>query len=590
MVKLAEEEGRLSDLDVPELLSALERLANEKDIPMAEALGTFEEALSETLQRYFADKDKKEMTILVHVDDQTNRIDIFRGWEVVPDEWAENEVAGDEAATESDAAVKDTTAEDATAKDATAEDATAKDATAEDATAEDGDAAEEDEPAAPSYNPDLHVLASAKETRKESLKVGEVLREPIHVPNLGRIASSNMFQVMGRMMRKSAQEKVIAEYRNRVGELLTGTIEGRSSRGYEVLLRGMVKALLPFEDSIGEERFRNGDIVRAVLVKLNEITRGGIPQLMLSRSCREMLVELFRLEVPEVRERVIEVKAVARSPGIRSKIAVKTNDGRIDPVGVCVGMRGARVQAVTEQICEERVDIIPWDENLRKLAANALSPARAQGVMVNRERGVLEIAVEDDQRAQALGKNGENVRLASKLVGWQIDIISVEELEERRSSDRQRHAEELGEILEVDIKIASGLVAGRMYSVDDLVDADVERVRAAVEELTAEQAQELIDKASEVVILREMSGDDDEDAKGGDGRTGEDGEVEVALRALPGMDGVLAAALAAVGIRTVDELGEAESDLIKRRLPVDVPQKRIDQLVLAARETWYSDS
>jgi N utilization substance protein A len=275
--------------------------------------------------------------------------------------------------------------------------------------------------------PGLGTELTLQEAQEIDVKLqpGDVYEEQIENIEFGRIAAQAAKQIIVQKVREAERQKVIEEYLDRVGELVNGTVKKVTRDNLIIDLGNNAEGLLPRDQLIPREIFRMGDRVRAVLMAVRTENRG--PQLLLSRASPEMLIELFRLEVPEIAEDIIEVMGAARDPGSRAKIAVKTNDGRIDPVGACVGMRGSRVQAVTSELGNERVDIVLWDDNPAQLVINAMAPADVASIIVDEDANQMDVAVKEDNLAMAIGRNGQNVRLAGELTGWEINVMTEED-------------------------------------------------------------------------------------------------------------------------------------------------------------------
>jgi N utilization substance protein A len=263
-------------------------------------------------------------------------------------------------------------------------------------------------------------------------QLGDVIEEPLEAETFGRIGAQAAKQVILQKIRDAEREQILNDFLERGESLVTGTVK-RAERGNLIVESGRVEALLPRDQLIAKENLRVGDRVRAYIAKIDRQARG--PQLILSRIAPEFLVKLFELEVPEIEEGLLEIKAAARDPGLRAKIAVKSNDQRIDPVGTCVGMRGSRVQAVTQELAGERVDIILWSPEPAQFVINALAPAEVSSIVVDEERHSMDVVVEEDQLALAIGKGGQNVRLASELTGWQLNIMTTEEREQKSEQE-----------------------------------------------------------------------------------------------------------------------------------------------------------
>jgi N utilization substance protein A len=273
-----------------------------------------------------------------------------------------------------------------------------------------------------------------------ALQPGDIHEEEVESVKFGRIAAQTAKQVIVQKVREAERAKVVEQYRDRQGELISGSVKKVTRDNIIVDLGNNAEALLPRDQLIQREAFRMGDRVRAVLLEVRSEGRG--PQLVMSRSCNAMLIELFRIEVPEISEEVIDIRAASRDPGSRAKIAVKTNDGRIDPVGACVGMRGARVQAVSNELSGERVDIVLWDDNPAQLVINAMAPAEVASIVLDEETHSMDVAVAEDNLAMAIGRNGQNVRLASELTGWELNVMTEEDAKEK-------HQSEVGSVIDV---------------------------------------------------------------------------------------------------------------------------------------------
>ena len=282
-----------------------------------------------------------------------------------------------------------------------------------------------------------------------SLQPGDYHEETVENVDFGRIAAQTAKQVIVQRVRDAERAQIVDEYRGREGELLAGTVKKVTRDNIIVDLGNNAEGLLPRGELVGRETFRINDRVRAILTEINTESRG--PQLILSRACQEMLVELFKIEVPEISEGVIQIRAAARDPGSRAKIAVKTGDQRIDPVGACVGMRGSRVQAVSNELDNERVDIILWDDNAAQLVINAMSPAEVESIVVDEDNSTMEVAVAEDNLAQAIGRGGQNVRLASDLTGWIINVMSVDEAIEKQEAEAGEVIEQFMTALDINV-------------------------------------------------------------------------------------------------------------------------------------------
>src|SRR5210317_2618458 len=306
------------------------------------------------------------------------------------------------------------------------------------------------------------------------LKPGDIYEEVVENVGFGRIAAQTAKQVIVQRVRDAERAQVVEQYMDRVGELVAGSVKKVTRDNVIVDLGNNAEGLLPRDQLVGRETFRVNDRVRAILTEISTETRG--PQLILSRSCPEMLIELFKIEVPEIAEEVIQIRAAARDPGSRAKIAVKTNDQRIDPVGACVGMRGSRVQAVSNELDNERVDIVLWDDNPAQLVINAMAPAEVESIVVDEDSGTMDVAVSEDNLAQAIGRNGQNVRLAAELTGWTINVMSVDEANEKLQEEAGQIIQLFVEQLDVDEEVAEVMVEEGFTTLEEVAYVPLEEM------------------------------------------------------------------------------------------------------------------
>jgi len=406
-----------------------------------------------------------------------------------------------------------------------------------------------------------------------ALQVGDTHREKIENVEFGRIAAQIAKQVIVQKVREAERAQTVDEYRDRVGELVHGTVKKVTRDSIIVDLGNNAEALLPREELVGREIFRMGDRVRALLQDVRSETRG--PQLFLSRSCPEMLIELFKIEVPEISEGIIEMKGAARDPGLRAKIAVSTNDGRIDPVGACVGMRGSRVQAVSNELGNERVDIVLWDDNPAQFVINAMSPAEIESIVVDEDAGSMDVAVAEDNLAMAIGRGGQNVRLACELSGWDINVMSVEEWESKQQTEAGNYIQVLMDGLDIDEDVASVLVEEGFTAIEEVAYVPLEEI-ISIEGFDEEIAEELRSRAKDALLTQALASD---------------GQLDGAppaddLLTMEGMSQELAMTLAARGISTMEDLAEQSVDEL---LDIDnMDEERAAALIMKAREPWFA--
>ncbi len=424
-------------------------------------------------------------------------------------------------------------------------------------------------------NPDAQILLSEARKKQPDIQSGEYIEEPIESVAFGRIAAQTAKQVIIQKVREAERAKVVEQYKDRVGELVTGVVK-RLDRGNVILdLGGNAEAVILREELIPREAVRPGDRLRGYLKEVRAESRG--PQLFVSRTAPELLVELFKLEVPEVGEGLIEIVSAARDPGSRAKIAVKSNDPRIDPVGACVGMRGSRVQSVSNELAGERIDIILWDENPAQFVINAMSPAELQSIVVDEEKHSMDLAVAEEQLSQAIGRGGQNVRLASQLTGWELNIMTEAEAEEKSEAEAEALKKMFMEQLDVDEDIATIFVQEGFSSIEEIAYVPIQEL-LAIEEFDEEIVQELRDRARDVLLTQAIA---QEESEGGM-RPAED------LLALEGMDDELAYKLAAHGITTQEELAEYAVDELLEEVEGLDPE-RASQLIMSARAPWFAE-
>jgi N utilization substance protein A len=402
-------------------------------------------------------------------------------------------------------------------------------------------------------------------------QVGDVIEEPLEAETFGRIGAQAAKQVILQKIRDAEREQILNDFLERGESLVTGTVK-RAERGNLIVESGRVEALLPRDQLIPKENLRVGDRVRAYIAKIDRQARG--PQLILSRIAPDFLVKLFELEVPEIEEGLLEIRAAARDPGLRAKIAVKSNDPRIDPVGTCVGMRGSRVQAVTQELAGERVDIILWSPEPAQFVINALAPADVSSIVVDEERHSMDVVVEEDQLALAIGKGGQNVRLASELTGWQLNIMTTEEREQKSEQETSALRSVFMEKLDVDEEVAEILVSEGFTSLDEVAYVPINEM-LEIEAFDEETVNELRRRARNALLTEAIKSEE---------------TVEHAAEDLLGMDGMdnqTARVLASKGITTMDALADLATDELTEMTGMDA--ERANRLIMTAREPWFRE-
>ena len=411
---------------------------------------------------------------------------------------------------------------------------------------------------------------------KESAHSGDhFIEEELEPAEFGRIAAQAAKQVIVQKVREAERAKIVEAYQPRIGELVMGIVK-RVDRGNVVVdLGGNAEAVIYKEHMIPREVVRSGDRVRGYLYDVRPEKRG--PQLFVSRTANELLIELFKLEVPEIGEGTIDLLNAARDPGLRAKIAVKSRDQRIDPVGACVGMRGSRVQAVSNELSGERVDIIMWDENPAQFVINAMSPAEVVSILVEEDKKTMDVAVVEDQLSQAIGRNGQNVRLASSLTGWELNCMSEAEAAAKNEEESAAGPKIFMELLDVDEEVASILVQEGFNSIEEIAYVP-EKEMLEIEEFDNKLVNELRTRAKDLLLTRAIASEEmlDENSPSQD------------LLNLEGMEEELAFKLASKGIKTMEDLAELSIDELIEKLDT-VDDKLAAELIMAARKPWFVD-
>jgi transcription termination factor NusA/transcription termination factor NusA, C-terminal duplication len=425
----------------------------------------------------------------------------------------------------------------------------------------------------PLEHPTREFTLSAAREDDANIQPGDYLEEQVESVSFGRIAAQTAKQVIVQKVREAERAQVVDQYQGRVGELLNGVVK-RLERGSVILDMGNnIEALISREHLIPREAIRPGDRVRGYLYDVHSEPRG--PQLFVSRTMPQFLVELFKLEVPEVGEGLIEIKAAARDPGSRAKIAVKSNDQRIDPVGACVGMRGSRVQTVTNELNGERIDIILWNDNPAQFVINAMSPAEVVSIVMDEESHSMDIAVEESQLAQAIGRNGQNVRLATDLTGWNLNVMSESQAEEKSEEEAQALVKLFMEQLDVDEEVAAILVQEGFSSIEEVAYVPVHEM-LEIEEFDEAIVEELRARAKDILVTREISSEE----HGGK-------EPAADLLGMDGMDQQTAFALADIGVQTMEDLAEQAVDDLMQIESMD--EARAANLIMTARKPWFEE-
>ena len=414
-----------------------------------------------------------------------------------------------------------------------------------------------------------------EEARKQNpdIQAGEFIEEPMDSIAFGRIAAQTAKQVIVQKVREAERAKVVEAYTERKGELVTGVVK-RVDRGNVIMdLGGNAEAIIQREEMISRESVRSGDRIRGYLYDVRAEQRG--PQLFVSRTSSELLIELFKLEVPEVGEGLIEIKGAARDPGLRAKIAVQSKDPRIDPVGACVGMRGSRVQAVSNELNGERVDIILWNENIAQFVINAMSPAEVVSIVVDEDKGSMTVAVSEENLSQAIGRGGQNVRLASELTGWELNVMNEEEAAAQSEAESHGLVQNFMQQLDVDEEVANILAQEGFSSLDEVAYVPITEM-LEIEEFDPEIVDTLRSRAKEVLLTQALASEESLDK-----------EPAEDLLNMEGMSRELAYQLASRDVIVMEDLAELSVDEMMDIEGMD--EERAGQLIMTARAPWFAD-
>lgn len=416
------------------------------------------------------------------------------------------------------------------------------------------------------------ITLEAARLDQPDIELGEFVEEEIDSVEFGRIAAQTAKQVIVQKVREAERARVVDAFKDKVGELIMGTVK-RVERGNVYLdLGDNVEAFIPREEVIPREAIRPGDRLRGYLKEVRSEARG--PQLFVSRTAPEFLVELFKLEVPEVGQDLIEIISGARDPGSRAKIAVKSNDSRMDPVGACVGMRGSRVQSVSNELAGERVDIILWDENPAQFVINAMSPAEVVSIVVDEDAHSMDVAVDDEKLSQAIGKGGQNIRMASQLTGWELNIMSTNDMEEKSEAEGRVLIELFMDQLDVDEEVAVILVTEGFSSIEEVAYVP-ESEFLSIEEFDEEIVAELRGRARDALLMKAISQEEKEN------------EPQQDLLEMEGMDKDLAHKLAAMEVCSMEDLAEQAVDEL---MEIEgMTEERASALIMTARAPWFEN-
>lgn len=424
-------------------------------------------------------------------------------------------------------------------------------------------------------NPYREMTLSAAQFDEPSLQVGDYVEEQIESVVFDRITTQMAKQVIVQKVREAERSQVVEAYVDQVGELVTGVVKKVNRDSVIVDLGNNAEAMLAKDEMLPRETFRPGDRIRCLLFAVKPEARGA--QLFLSRTRPEMLIELFRIEVPEIGEEMIEIRGAARDPGLRAKLAVKSNDRRIDPVGACVGMRGSRVQAVSGELSGERVDIVLYDDNAAQFVINAMAPAEVASIIVDEDAHSMDIAVEDSNLAMAIGRAGQNVRLASQLTGWELNVMTVTAMKEKHNEETSKVLNLFVSALEIDEDFASVLVEEGFSSLEEVAYVPVAEL-LAIDGFDEETVEELRKRAKAALTTKALANEE----------SLEGSEPSAELVNLPGVGTHTAYVLASKGVVTLDDLAElGVDDLIEIEA---MSEEKAAELIMAARNiVWFSE-
>lgn len=496
-----------------EVLLVAEAVSNEKGVPESVIIEALELALATATRKRYGEDE--QVDIRVSIDRKTGDYESFRRWTVIADDNMDIE-----------------------------------------------------------FDDAMHLTEDEAKAKDASLAVGDVWEEQVENVEFGRIAAQTAKQVIVQKVREAERAKVVEAYRDRVGEVLSGTVKKVTRDQVIIDLGNNAEAQLTRDHLIPKEIFRMNDRLRALLVSVGEETRG--PQLVVSRTAPEFLIELFKIEVPEISEQVVEIRAAARDAGTRAKIAVKTNDGRIDPVGACVGMRGSRVQAVSNELAGERIDIVLWDDNPAQMVINALAPAEVESIIMDEESNTMDVAVSGDNLAIAIGRSGQNVRLASELTGWTINVMTAEDAEAKQEEEMVAIIERFMERLDVEEDVAVLLVEEGFTSLEEIAYVPIEEM-LEIEGFDEEIVEALRLRAKDVLLTQAIASEEELDGA----------EPAQDLLEMDGMDKHLAYVLASKGVVTMEDLAEQSVDDLVEIEELD--EERAASLIMTARAPWFAE-
>ena len=497
-----------------EILMVVDAVSTEKDVPKSVIFEAIEAALASATKK----RNREDIEVRVSIDRETGDYETFRCWEIM-----DNDPESIEAPT------RQISLEDALQK-------------------------------------------TNQNENSVNIDIGGFIEEPMDSVEFGRIAAQAAKQVIVQKVREAERARAIDTYGDRVGEMVGGIVKRTERNGVIIDLGKNAEAFIPREEIIPRESMRSGDRIRAYLKEIkSEVTRG--PQLYLSRTAPELLIELFKIEVPEINEGMIEIINGARDPGARAKISVKANDPRIDPIGACVGMRGSRVQAVSNELGNERLDIVIWDDDPAQLLINSMGPVEITSIVLDESTGSMDVAVTQDTLAQAIGKSGQNVRLSSQITGWKLNVIDQETADEQNQEKSESISNILMDKLDVDSDLANILISNGFNTLESVSSSAVEDL-SLIEGFDDDISNLLINRAKEVLITMAMEVSTD------DGESGD-------LMSVEGMEMTLALELTQKGINDREDL--AEQSIEELTSLIEISEEDAGSLIMRARAHWFED-
>ena len=418
--------------------------------------------------------------------------------------------------------------------------------------------------------PPHQIAFSEAQKQYSDIRLEEFIEEQLEPIEFGRIGAQAAKQVILQRIRDAEREQLLQDFLAREDKLVSGTIK-RMERGDAILEIGRLEARIPRDQIISKENLRVGDRTRAYLMRIDRAVRG--PQLILSRTVPEFIIELFRLEVPEIEDGMLEIKSAARDSGVRAKIAVHTNDRRIDPIGTCVGMRGSRVQAVTQELAGERVDIVLWSADPAQFVIGALAPAEVSSILVDEERHAMDVVVDDENLAIAIGRNGQNVRLASELTGWTINLMTEQDAQKKTEEESAGLRALFMEKLDVDEDVANILIQEGFATLEEVAYVPIQEM-IEIDGFDEATVNELRSRARDSLLVQAIASEEQAE------------NADPDLREMEGMDSELAAKLTQAGVKTRDDLGDLAVDDLIDISGIEVERAKV--LIMKAREHWFA--